>query len=493
MEGSDGHPYAGISLHGPTVAVVGLQQRDRMLETGIWPPGRFRTVSSSQSSSLIEENRYAVPASPSRTLSPYWQWHGRTGTVLRFYGERSLSDALSMNFILTQSQPLLHLKLARNRTRMLKQGYPWVYRDWLVEVPNAPRGTRAVIRDQRGDEVLGTGYFDPDSPLAVRLCAFEGQRLDDTFIRQQLGTALARRTTIASDRTNGYRMVNGEGDGLAGLVCDRYADHAVIKLDGAGPAAFWNPEAIADFLVKHGGVSSVYLKPRADQDGDGRVLCGELPEQVHFSEHGVRFRADLVHGQKTGFFFDQRENRQRIRQLARNRRVLNVFGYTGGFSVYAGVGGATQVTTVDIAKPAVSDAQYNWELNGLMGSAHQAIAADAFVFLEHARQSRERWDLIVVDPPSFASAQRHVEKAEESYARLFASALRVLEANGFIAFSSCSSHITAPMFLDICRAACSRARRRARVIAVYGQPEDHPFPLVCPELQYLKFVLLEVA
>jgi 23S rRNA (cytosine1962-C5)-methyltransferase len=213
---------------------------------------------------------------------------------------------------------------------------------------------------------------------------------------------------------------------------------------------------------------------------------------IHFREGGRRFQADVVHGQKTGFFFDQRDNRARVGSLAGGRSVLNLFAYTGGFSVYAGAGGARDVTSVDLAKPAIEEAQRNWLLNGLRPSLHHTSATDAFQFLEEARAARRSWDLVIVDPPSFAPAERHVAKAIASYQALFAAALHVLAPDGIAAFSSCSSHVPLPMFLELTQAAVSKARRRAVVLGVYGQPADHPFPLACTELQYLKFLLLQV-
>jgi 23S rRNA (cytosine1962-C5)-methyltransferase len=199
-----------------------------------------------------------------------------------------------------------------------------------------------------------------------------------------------------------------------------------------------------------------------------------------------------VHGQKTGFFFDQRDNRARIGALAGGRSVLNLFAYTGGFSVYAGAAGARDVTSVDLAKPAMDEAERNWLLNDLPPSRHHTAAADVFRFLEDARAAKRTWELVIVDPPSFAPAERHVPKAIASYQALFAAALQVLAPGGIVAFSSCSSHVPLPTFFELTEAAVSKARRRAVVLGVHGQPADHPFPLACTELQYLKFVLLQV-
>ncbi|MBC7785617.1 MAG: class I SAM-dependent rRNA methyltransferase [Burkholderiales bacterium] len=401
-----------------------------------------------------------------------------------------------MSFILTEQLAPVRLKLVRDRTRMLKQGYPWIYRDWLKELPAAPPGSRAVVWD-KDDKLLAFGMYDPAGPLAVRVCGVDGEKLNDDLIAARFEAAISLRRGVfdqfSDAPTNGYRLFNGEGDGLPGLTCDLYADHAVLKLDGDAPAAFWNVDAVGKWLTERLAVTNVFLKHRSTAETRGRAVIGDVPtEPVEFMENGLRFIANLVDGQKTGFFFDQRDNRRRIGELANGRSVLNLFAYTGGFSVYAGANSATHVTSVDLAKPAMEDARKNWLMNGLPEDRHQAIAMDAFQFLEEARAAKREWDLVVVDPPSFAPAARHVEKATASYQALFTSALGVVAAGGIVALSSCSSHISSEMFFELTEAAVSKARRRATVLGVYGQPADHPFPLACRELQYLKFILLQV-
>lgn len=397
-----------------------------------------------------------------------------------------------MSFFLTDQTEPARLKLVRERTRMLKQGYPWIYRDWLKDLPAAPMGSRAMVRDKDGS-LLAFGMYDPTGPLAVRVCALEREKLNDDLVRAKLDAALTLRRAMFDERTNGFRLLNGEGDGLPGLTCDIYANHAVLKLDGDAPAAFWNVDAIADWLSDQLSIANVFLKFRADAKTRGRVVRGAMPtESVRFVENGLHFQANVVEGQKTGFFFDQRDNRARIGALARGRSVLNLFAYTGGFSIYAGVNGAKDVTSVDLAKPAIEESKVNWALNGLPESQHHTAAMDVFQFLEDARAAQRVWDLVIVDPPSFAPAQRHVEKALASYQTLFASAIQVVSPGGIIALSSCSSHVSHQMFYELTEAAVSKARRRATVLGVFGQPADHPFPLVCRELQYLKFLLLQV-
>ncbi|MGB7161347.1 MAG: class I SAM-dependent rRNA methyltransferase [Tepidisphaeraceae bacterium] len=397
-----------------------------------------------------------------------------------------------MSFIAADPQKPVRLNLIRDRTRTLKQGYPWIYRDWLEALPPAPAGSRAMVRDKDGS-LIAFGMYDPTGPLAVRICALERERLDDALILSRLESARALRTTLFDERTNGFRLLNGEGDGLPGLTCDLYAKHAVLKLDGDTPAAFWNVEAVADWLGERLAINDVFLKYRSDATSRGRAVRGPVPsEPVRFLENGKHFQADLVQGQKTGFFFDQRDNREGIGELSKGRSVLNLFAYTGGFSIYAGCNGATDVTSVDLAKPAMEEARRNWALNGLADALHHTSASDVFEFLEKAKGAKRSWDLVIVDPPSFAPAERHVQKALASYQTLFTAALHVLAPGGIVAFSSCSSHISPQMFLELTELAVSKARRRATVLGVYGQPGDHPFPLVCRELQYLKFLLLQV-
>lgn len=396
-----------------------------------------------------------------------------------------------MSFIVPSKSEVVKLKLARDHSRRIKQGYPWVYDQWLVELPVAKPGSRAMVRDRDG-ALFAFGMYDPNSPLAVRVCALESEQLSDDLILQRLEAALELRRQLFDSATTGYRLINGEGDGLPGLVCDIYATHAVFRPDGAGPAGFWNFEAITEWLCSKIKLSCVHLKSRSAADDTNqqasRLLFGDLgqAQAVVFLENGLKFQADLIKGQKSGFFFDQRDNRLRFSKLLKGKSLLNLFGYTGGFSVYAG-STATSVTTVDLAKPAIQMAEINWSLNKFNPELHQAVAADAFEYLEKAKHAGREWQAIVVDPPSFASAERQVEKGKEAYERVFAMALSVLAPGGVIAFSSCSSHISSTIFSEICQKAFSKARRRARAIGLYGQPEDHPFPFACPELQYLKF------
>lgn len=386
------------------------------------------------------------------------------------------------------------MRLNRDLARALKRGDPWIFSDALSRVPKVPPGTHVTVEDRRG-KPLARGFVDPASPLAVRVCdPRPNARLDEAWATARLDAAVAlRQAAVARPDTTGYRLVNGEGDGMPGLTCDRYGDAAVVVLDGAGAAGFWDPRGVAHAVAQATGVETVYLRERRRGGPAGRPLLGPAPgAPANFLEHGVRFTADLVRGQKTGFFLDQRETRARVEALAAGRRVLNTFAYTGGFSVYAGRGGAQAVTTVDLAKPAVQAADAHWRANGLDPARHELAAEDAFAFLDAAAEGRRAWDLVILDPPSFAPSRAAVDKARQAYVRLIAAGARVTEPGGLLLAASCSSHIGHADFLTLCEEGVGRGRRRAVTLEVTGQPADHPAPLPLGRFRYLKVVLLRV-
>lgn len=385
------------------------------------------------------------------------------------------------------------LRLSRDLVRTIKRGHPWVYAEALRQLPAAPPGTSAILLDQRKGQEIARGLYDPRSPLALRVCSTDGQPLDDRWAERRLARALALRERFVTPETTGVRLAHGEGDGVPGLVVDRYGDVLVLKLDGPGPEGFWDAEGLADWLLQRTGATGVVGR-RRERGAESVVLAGKLADPlVHFQENGLRYTADVLHGQKTGFFLDQRDNRHFVRGWSRGLSVLNLFSYTGGFSIAAGMGGATQVTSVDLAAPAIAAAEDHWRLNGLPEGAHEAVAADAFEFLESAREERRRWDLVIVDPPSFAPSQETVVRAAAAYQKLISAAVRVTTNGGFVAAASCSSHISEAHFIEICEEAVSEARRQARVVTVRSQPADHPWPLALPEFRYLKFVMLQVS
>lgn len=402
-----------------------------------------------------------------------------------------------MNLIQQKEKKPLKLQLRRDLVRTIKRGHAWVYAEALREMPKAQPGRHAILFDNRGGREIARGFYDPDGAIALRVCTTRrGESLTSSWAHERMRAALTLRQKLFAGRaanTTGYRLFNGEGDGLPGLVCDVYGRGAVLVLDGEAAGNFWDAESIATWVASNLDLSYVYRRVRTRSGPKGHALFGTVPERPwDFRENDMCFVADPVNGQKTGFFLDQRENRTNIRQLSSGANVLDVFGYTGGFSVAAGLGGATSVTTVDRAAPALRAAEEHWRMNNLSSGAHTLVEAGAFEFLNQAIADGQVWDLVVLDPPSFAPSKEALPKALAAYQKLIADGTVVTAPEGILAAASCSSHVNLSMFMDACEKGVSQARRRATVLGVYGQPGDHPAPLAMPELRYLKFVCLRI-
>lgn len=383
---------------------------------------------------------------------------------------------------------MISLQLKKDLSRDIKRGHPWVYKGALKD-PLPKQSGWAKLLDKKGQQ-LAWGVYDASSPLSFRVVSLDRKPPNNKSLEPRLNQVLEfRKKLFPTGITSGIRCIHGEGDGFPGVICDRYGEIAVLQTDGQTLDSVWDLEWLAGVVKNQLDLKSVLFKPQKGK-GEPRVLLGEAPaESVEFLENETRWMADVWKGQKTGFFLDQRNNRQTIRSLSEGKTVLNLFSYTGGFSVAAGKGGATQVTSVDISKFAIESCQRHWELNDLAPKAHQGHAMDVFEYMEG---HNEKFDIVIADPPSFASSKSHVEKATLSYTHVFTQAAKTVAPGGLLALSSCSSHIDFEMFYQISVDAVSKARRRARVVAIQGQPEDHPFPLACPELRYLKFFLLRL-
>ena len=399
-----------------------------------------------------------------------------------------------MSLLRSPNQKPVKLQLSRDLVRSVKRGHAWIYADALRKLPQTGRGVPAILLDNRGGRDIGGGYYDPQGSIALRVCTTQrGEALDDAWAADRMQRAISLRHRLFDENTTGYRLFNGEGDGLPGLVCDRYADAAVLQLDGEAARNFWHAPGIAAWLADCLELPIVYERLRGQSGPRGRVLFGPSPDHpVHFLEHGVQFTADLINGQKTGFYLDQRENRHRMQNYAAGKQVLNVFGYTGGFSVYAGVGGAARVTTVDSARLALDAAAAHWTLNGLDAERHTVVCADAFEFLSEAKKDGRIWGTVILDPPSFAPSSESLQKALRAYKKLIAAGASVTAEDGILATGSCSSHVSMENFMAACQDGVGEARRQATTLGIYSQPADHPAPLAMPEFRYLKFIILRV-
>ncbi len=383
---------------------------------------------------------------------------------------------------------VVHLR--KDLTRDIKRGHVWIYGD-AIDRPNAASGSVAVLVDRHGQKVA-SGIYDPRHAIPLRICRTSPPwDLNCSWFEGRLLQAIALRQLTLPAQTSGYRLVNGEGDGLPGLVIDVYGDTAVIKLDGGAPQHFYDVPNVARWLVEHAIASRVVERPR-QRGQTGQLVLGEpLESGVPFLENGLQFTADVIHGQKTGFFLDQRDNRAIIRGLARDRTVLNLFSFSGGFSVAAGAGGCAHATSVDLAPQAIADADRHWKSNGLDESRHTGVVSDCFEYLEQVGQGRT-WDIVICDPPSFAPSERTRRAAEEAYQRLATLCAKVVAPGGLLALASCSSHIDMETFAEVNLAGIGRARRTGTVLTYRSLPCDHPTPMAMPELRYLKFQLMRI-
>lgn len=382
----------------------------------------------------------------------------------------------------------LALRLSPAGEKAVKSGAPWVYDTWVHGEPQGAPGDLAVAFDER-KRFLGIGLWDPTSPIRLRvLHAGSPARIDGEWFAGKLAAALERRAPLlAAERpTDGFRLCNGENDGLPGLVVDAYARTCVVKL--YSPAWVpWLPEVHAALAALRPWERTVLRLNRAMQARpallgglrDGQVLSGPALEgPVVFLENGLRFEAEPVIGQKTGFFLDQRDNRDRVGRISRGRDVLNVFSYTGGFSLSAARGGARSVASVDISVPATEAACRNFALNAQIPEVsrcrHEPIARDAFEALEEMRRQGRRFGVVVLDPPMFAQSRDEVPAALAAYARLTRLGLTVLEPGGTLVQASCSNRVPAEDFFACIHEAARAAGRPLAEIERTGHAIDHP-------------------
>jgi 23S rRNA (cytosine1962-C5)-methyltransferase len=364
----------------------------------------------------------------------------------------------------------------------VRSGHPWIFRSGTTRCQDVQAGD--TVHVYNGPEALGSAVVDPDSPLFARMWSHSLVTVSDMLILERWREAQELRERFFGnlERTNAYRLLNGEGDRTPGLVLDRYDTCAVARTDGKAAQALF--ERVLPKLwteLQSCGVTTLVK--------DGAVLFGDPCERIAVREHSMPFWVDIVQGQKTGVFLDQRDNRLRVRELAQGKRVLNLFSYAGGFSQAAALGGASTVTSVDIAAKAHATARESFRLSGLDPSAHKFVTADAFEFLKSAAAKRETWDLVICDPPSFAPNEKSKDRALASYRRLHSACESVLAKGGVFCAASCSSHVTQEDFLQTLDARTLN-HRNLKLVAAYGPPADHPTLAEFPEGRYLKFMVL---
>lgn len=385
--------------------------------------------------------------------------------------------------------------LKSGKDQSLRRRHPWIFSGAIKKIYGTPvEGDIVDIYDNK-DEFLASGHYQIGS-IAVRVMSFDPVEVNSDFWFNRISSAYALRKNIglaeAAD-TNVFRLIHAEGDNLPGLIIDYYNGHAVIQIHSIG--IYRNIDLIVDSLKKVVGdkLLSVYNKSESTLPYKGPVkvkngsIIGDASETI-VSENGLNFKVNWTGGQKTGFYIDQRDNRELVRKLAPGRKVLNMFSYTGGFSVYAQSGGAELVHSVDSSASAIDFVKENMTLN-FRNANQQAISADAFKYLEELKNP---YDLIILDPPAFAKHQNVLHNALQGYKRLNQQALEKIQPGGILFTFSCSQVVSKENFRKSVFAAAANAKRNVRILYQLSQPTDHPVNIYHPEGEYLKGLVLYV-
>lgn len=391
----------------------------------------------------------------------------------------------------------IKIKVSKSHQNKIRKGFPWVYYYQLSNRKiSGKAGDLGVIYDS-GNRFLAVGLFDPFSDIRLRILQTRNPlEIDENFFRERLQQAGEKRSSLDSQETTALRMVNGESDGFPGMVVDRYNNTLVVKVYTSA----WFPylKMLVDLLGEMTGAGRVLLQlsrhvQRVSEGGyrNNQVLFGPgLEGPVRFRENGLSFEADLLHGQKTGFFLDQRENRQKVREWAEGRSVLNVFSYTGAFSIYALAGGARSVLEIDINAQAQTAALKNWQLNfgsdGNQKDRLRQIKGDAFEQLASLNRQGEQFDLVILDPPAFASRKQNKQNALQAYLRLAKAGAQCTREGGLLLAASCSSQVRADEFYRAVDLGIRATGRSYKKILKTGHPLDHP--VTFKEGAYLKAI-----
>ena len=389
------------------------------------------------------------------------------------------------------------LRLKRGKEESLDRFHPWVFSGALAEpLPHDLEEGHTVKVFAHDGRLIGTGHYQIGS-IAVRILDFNGRDIDEAFYAERLENALRLRKLLglAREDNTAFRLVHGEGDFLPGLVIDIYGTTAVVQAHSPGMHYARNIIAACLVALPGAGIKNVYYKSettlpyKARLDPQNDYIIGSFDSNIAI-ENGLKFNIDWLRGQKTGFFVDQRDNRSLLQRYSAGKRVLNMFCYTGGFSVYAMRGGAETVHSVDSSEKAVTLTDANIELNFPGDTRHKSYAEDAFKFLD--RMEKGAYDLIILDPPAFAKHRSALRNALRGYQRLNAAAFAKIAPGGILFTFSCSQAVSREQFRLAVFSAAAQSRRKVRILHQLTQPADHPVNIYHPEGEYLKGLILYV-
>ena len=387
------------------------------------------------------------------------------------------------------------VQLRPDRVKNILGGHPWVFSGALAAIPRIPDGF--IVKVLAGSQFVATGYYNSHTDIAIRILSLRDEPIDAKFFAERFRLLRRRKEEWLPAKTNCYRAVFGEADGVPGLVVDKYNNVLVCQFHTLGMDRL--KSLVVDGLLK--AFSPATIVERSDvgvrkMEGlDNQpigILHGKAVTEVEVEEQGFKFLVNVIEGQKTGFFLDQRENRQAITRFCKGRSVVNCFSYTGGFSVYAAAT-AKRVVSVDISKPAMEVCRRNFELNGFTRNdgpnPHEFLALDVFDYLKSMEAGA--FDFIILDPPSFAKNKKQLPNAIKAYTTINSKALEKLPDGGILVSSSCTSHVDNGTFIKILNQAAINTRCTLKVLDSREQPFDHPYNLAFPEGRYLKFIIMQ--
>ena len=386
----------------------------------------------------------------------------------------------------------LAVKLIAKGENYVQQGHPWVFSDSIVKInADANTGDLAIIFGKRANKMIGIGLYDALSPIRIKMIysSTKPVTIDAAFFYKKIEKAFQKRAPLLKTNTNSYRLLFGENDGFPSLIADIYNSVLVVKLY----SEIWLPylNTILESLVDVSKCKTVVIRlsrslqsSNSHQLKDGEVVYGTLDnEVVQFVEHDVIFSANVIKGHKTGYFLDHRENRRQVGLLSKNKTVLDVFSYAGGFSVHALANGAKEVSSLDISAQALEVAKQNGKLNNYLGK-HNVLVGDAFKILKQLVVEHQQFDVVVIDPPSFAKQQSEVVLAKKKYAQLAELGVKLTAKGGMLVLASCSSRVTATAFYDINSQTLQKSQRTFSIEQKTQHDIDHPIGF--PEGAYLK-------
>jgi 23S rRNA (cytosine1962-C5)-methyltransferase len=384
--------------------------------------------------------------------------------------------------------------LKKGKEKPLLRGHPWIFSGAVARLEGeVSPGDVGEVYSKEG-QFLGLGHLNPHSQIVFRLLTQQRKPIGLDFLKERISKAALLREAWLGGKTNAYRVVNGEGDFLPGLIVDRYGNAFVLQCLTAGIDRLKG--TLTDLLIHEFHPQSVWersdVATRREEglpEVNGPLYGREIPDHVEIEEYGCHFRIDVKTGQKTGFYLDQRENRLSLKGLSEGKKVLDCFCYTGPFSIYAGLGGAKELTLVDSSQEALAMAEEHFDLNGLSSVPRQMIRGDAFDVM---RRLEPGYDIIILDPPPFAKKRSHLPSASRGYKDLNLLAFRLLKKGGILYTFSCSHHVSWDLFQKILFSAAVDAGRNVQLLGRRGHPADHPVNLFHPEGEYLKGMVCRV-